>query len=499
MIKAALARFNNLRDRWFVGLVVVFNFVLQLSFITRSSIWHDEGYTLLLAPQDWGNIIARTARDVHPPAHYLTLNVWSGLFGTSELAVRALSAVFIAATLVIAFLLIKRLFGSGPARVTLLVMAVAPFLIRYGQEARMYAMAAFLLLTATYLLVRALDANSKKWLYLYALVMALAFYTHYYALFLVPVHWLYVLTRTVWRRHQRPANKLDLLSFHWWVANAAIVALFAPWTGAAYGQFTRVQAGFWIPPVDAVTLPNTILQFTAYTHFDAVAVAAKVAILLGLIALAVWAIAANPRQRASLTLLTAYAFTAPVAVWLISLLSRPVYIERYFVFAAVGFYMLIVVLLYVKPLNYAWRLRPFIIIGLLALALWGVRHVYVTSAHQMRAVGNAVSQRFETGDTLVAGELYVYLDFSYYNQTGRDLLLYAPGGVSGFGETSLLHDRTDQLVIESYNTVDPLSGYVWVIGKAGQKDYFEAVPDHWRLVERYQAGESVAHRYRIRN
>lgn len=496
-MKHLLTAIRRYPNRFYLAALAVASAVTQLSFISRSSIWHDEGYTLLLSSQNWSDIIARTARDVHPPLHYLALNTWSSIFGTSELAARGLSVLFVVVSIVFAYLLVKRLMGEGPGRIAALFTAFGPFLIRYGQEARMYAMVAALLLVATYLLVLALDKRQLKWLYLYAIVMALAFYTHYYALFMVPVHWLYVLTRTVARRQDRPKGQIDLMNIHWWAANILIVALFVPWVPAAYAQFTRVQAGFWIPPVDLTTLPNTLAQFTAYTHFDQLATGGKLAVSSGLAALVAVAIAINRLQRRGLILLAAYALAGPVAVWLISLVSRPVYIERYFVFSAIGWYLLLAALLYVRPLNRLPKLRPLLIAVILALFGWGIRTVYTVSSHQMRAIGTVVSQQFEPGDRLVAGELYVYLDFSYYNATGQDLLLYSPGGISGFGETSLLYDQADRLVVEDYTALAPPSGRVWVIGKVGEKPYYQSVPESWQEIGYFQAGESVARLYRI--
>lgn len=481
---------------WLAGLVILSG-AIQFSFISKSSIWHDEGYTLMLAPQSWADIITRTARDVHPPLHYLTLNGWMQLFGNSEAAVRGLSVVFILASIVVGFYLVKRLINPRAARIAALFMAVAPFLVRYGQEARMYAMVAFLLLLATYVLVQALDNHSKKQLYLYAVIMALAFYTHYYTIFMVPVHWLYVLIRTKWHTRDRTPGLVDARSIHWWLANGTIVALFAPWLPSAYGQFTRVQGGFWIPPVGPGTLPNTLFQMTVFTGLSKLALWARVGIASLVAVVTAIAIYMNRHERKGLMLLAAYAFTGPVAVFLISLVSRPVYIDRYFVFAAMGLFMLLAALLYVKPLNYLWRIRLIIIIALVAAFGWGIRNVYVTSTHQMRQIGNTVSQQFEDGDALVAGELYVYLDFTYYNQTGQELVLYAPGGVSGYGETSLLYDRSDQLVTTSYNQIDPSSGQVWLIGKVGDRGYLRAVPDQWELTKQYQAGESAAYLYTV--
>lgn len=494
--------FGQSNTIWLV-LALILSASIQFSFISKSSIWHDEGYSMLLAPKSPIEIVERTARDVHPPLYYLGLHYWINTFGESEMAARSFSAVAILGTIAVMFYIIKRLFGDWGARISVLLMAVAPFLIRYGQEARMYALVAFLLSLATYYLIKTFSENNKKYLYIYSVLMALAFYTHYYAAFMVLTHWIYVAYRTRFFS----ARKLKVLqstytkwlpNASWYFANALWLILFAPWLPAAYGQFTRVQGGFWIPPVDIATLPSTIAQYLHFTNLTSLALSFRLAVFVGIFGLAVIGFFKDKLHRGSLLLLTAWVLAGPVTVFLISAVSRPVYIDRYFVFSAVAFYPLLAVLFYTKPLNAIknWRIVPIALI--LSIQLLGVRNVFLHSNHQMRQIGNIVSERFRPGDELVAGELYVYLDFSYYNSTNGQLKFYSPGGVSGYGETSLLYDRPE-LILESYSELSPASGYVWVIGKTGEKDYYNAIPSSWSLVESHQAKESAARRYFIGN
>ena len=453
----------------------------------------------MLAPQSVSEIINRTARDVHPPLYYLVLHGWTNLFGTHELAARSLSTLAILGVLVVMFLLIKRWFGSGSARATLLLMSIAPFLIRYGQEARMYAFVAFWLTLATYLLVRAIETGSRRQLYLYSLIMALGFYTHYYSIFMLVIHWLYVGAVTGWWR-QRRIRVLQsrliprLLNARWWAANILIGLLFLPWLPAAYNQFSRVQSGFWIPPVDLMTLPSTLEQWLRYTYLDSLPTEVRLALALAIVILVGVALLKDRLHRTHLGLLAAWAFLPPLFIFFISAISRPVYIDRYLVFSAVAFYALLPVLLYLKPLNKVHYLRPLILLGLVAVLLGGVRNVYLQSNHQMREVGQVVSQRFSPGDEVVAAELYVYFDFSYYNRTHEQTKLYAPGGVTGYGETSLLYDQPE-LIVRNWAELRPASGHVWIIGKVGDKDYYHSLPVSWQVTERYQAGDAQALRY----
>lgn len=480
------------KENWILPLAVFLSSALQFSFISRSSIWHDEAYSLWLIKYDYLEILTRTARDVHPPFYYLVLKFWTSIFGTTELAARSLSVVCVAGIIIFSYLLVKKLFGLGAARTAALFLAFAPFLLRYGQEARMYSMVALFLTAATFVLVCSLNSQSRKLLVLYSLCMALAFYTHYYAIFMVPVHWFYVGMRTHWHQHKRLKRQIDLISPWWWLANLAIVGLFSLWIPSAYAQFTRVQGGFWIPQVNSATLPSTVGHFLHYADFNNYPLVLRLSVLAMLILVVSIAVVMNSKQRANIILVASWAAAAPIAVFIISFIARPVYVDRYFVFSSVGFYVLLAILLYTKPLNYIYRMRPVIIAAVLVLFSYGIRNVYLQSNHKMSLVGDFTNTQYRNGDLLISGELYTYLDFSYYNNTNQPVYLFAPNGVSGYGETSLFYDQK-HLVIRSYNDIP--NKRIWIVGKVGDKDYYQQVPSTWKLDKTYRAKDSEVRLY----
>ena len=103
-----------------------------------------------------------------------------------------------------------------------------------------------------------------------------------------------------------------------------------------------------------------------------------------------------------------------------------------------------------------------------------------------------MNNQYRSGDFIVSGELYTYLDFSYYNATGQPVYLYAPGGVNGYGETSLIYDQPD-LIVSSFDNIS--NNRIWIIGKAGEKDYFRKVPTSWKLQKTFNAKDSEIRLY----
>jgi hypothetical protein len=105
-------------------------------------------------------------------------------------------------------------------------MALHPYYLWYGQEARPYALWATLAVISTYALARATQGGSTRpWWIGYA-VSALMFYTtHYYAVFLLPVHAL-MLALWLWRRNRH----LALLATGGALLIGAGVGAFAYWS-----------------------------------------------------------------------------------------------------------------------------------------------------------------------------------------------------------------------------------------------------------------------------
>lgn len=485
-LEQVLKPVKQLSDAWFVSLAVLIGSIVRFVGMSKSSIWHDEGYTMMLSPQSPAHIIARTARDVHPPLYYLTLHYWLKMFGLSEIGARSLSAVLMLGVVIVGFLLVRELFGRPAARLSAVFLALGPFLVRYSQEARMYGMAAFLAILATYALVKATRSKTNGWWIVYSLSIAAGLYTHYYIVFIIALHWLYmlILKKPGWGL----ANK------KWWVSNVASLGLFLFWVPTAYRQFTRVQAAFWIPKPTTLTLPSTIAQFLTFTDLGVAGNLIRVVVFLAFFGFVIWFVS-KKKYYPNNVLIAGLTFLAPLLVLILSF-KRPIYVDRYFVFAAAGFYMLLAILIYVmEPWQSRRWLRYLSIMTTVLVFTIGIRNVYTQGTHAMKQVGNYVNAGYQSGDAIISGELYTYFDFSYYNHTGYTAKLIAAGGMSGYGETSLLYDRP-AIALHSFTDARPQSGYVWVIGKPGNNDDFK-VPASWVLLDQFQAADSKVEHFRV--
>jgi len=192
-----------------IWLIVLIGLSLRLIFLDQS-LWLDEAISVLAARDlTFFQILGRFAlSDFHPPLHYLVLHFWGKLFGWSEISMRIPSVLFGTATIYVIYLIGKLGVGSwelGDKKklrsfplIAALFLATAPFHIYYSQEARMYAMTAFLATLSMYFFMRFLTSNSKlktqnSELIGYILSTVLMLYSHYFGLFILLTQFLVVL------------------------------------------------------------------------------------------------------------------------------------------------------------------------------------------------------------------------------------------------------------------------------------------------------------------
>ena len=157
---------------------------LALRVVAPSPLWLDEALSVNIASLGFGDMVDALRHDGHPSLYYLLLGWWMDLFGDSNGAVRALSGVFSLAAVPVLWAVGRRRspqLGFAAA----LVALTSPFLLRYGTEARMYALVTFLVACGWLAVERAVDDPGPRRLGAVALVTAALVHTHYWAFWLI--------------------------------------------------------------------------------------------------------------------------------------------------------------------------------------------------------------------------------------------------------------------------------------------------------------------------
>lgn len=235
--------------------VLVLAAALRFYLLDGQSLWGDEGNSVALSLRDLASITRGAALDIHPPLYYYLLHYWMLVFGSGEIAVRALSAITGTALVGVTFLVGRRLFGYPTALVAALLSAISPLQIQYSQETRMYALAALLAALSVYLLVRVAQASDRRaavaWLAAWSVASAGALYSHYFAATVLLAQnlavgaWLLgaIIRPTAANASASSRARLVLpTAVGWAYAQVLVLVAFLPWLSVMLGQWTNWPA-----------------------------------------------------------------------------------------------------------------------------------------------------------------------------------------------------------------------------------------------------------------
>ncbi len=159
--------------------------------------------------------------------HNVLLHYWINLWGTSDLSVRLLSAIFGVGVVLLVYLVALSLSSRKIAYYAGGLAALHPFLIRYGQEGRSYAMATFLTLAATFIFINLNNLNSLKFAvaqswFLYSLLVSAALLSHYLTVYIFIGHTVYaallIRDRKLWLNMIKAAVVVGIIFNSWMFA-----------------------------------------------------------------------------------------------------------------------------------------------------------------------------------------------------------------------------------------------------------------------------------------
>ena len=208
--------------------------------------WMDEALSLGISSHSLGEMRDVLAQDTSPPLYHLLLHVWMRWFGDSEASTHALSMLFSLAVVPAALWAGLSLFGRRTGWTCAVLAAVSPFLAEYANEARMYSLVVLLSLLATATFLHAFVYRRRRYLLPFAILTALALYTHYWALLLALGTGIAALVIVV---HGSDRRRLALDAA---LAFGAIAMMFAPWVPTLLYQRTHSAVAWALPPTAAV-------------------------------------------------------------------------------------------------------------------------------------------------------------------------------------------------------------------------------------------------------
>lgn len=407
--------------KWALGLAVLAATGISLYIGLKQSIWYDEAFSIMLSKFHFTDIVRMTSEDVHTPFYYWALKTWTLAFGSSEPAVRSLSAVCLGASVGMAGLLIKRVFGAKTALIALPFIVFAPFMLRYGFEVRMYALGSLVGITATYVLVAITETvNTRRrriLLGVYALLVALGVYTLYFMAFL----WFAHLAWLAWFAYTKKRRSLFIEGL---VAYAGSFLLFSPWLPA----FISKADGHTMPAITHALGFDELLGILSFDflyhppwHLSLVNIAAIIFSVAAMIYLGVLGYKrATTKERPYVVLFVLY-IGVPILLFFLIGLLKPIYVERYLSHVIIGGYALIGL-----SAGLALRSREKLRITIAVASVLGL--ILLFGCMQLAKTGNFIYERMQypeikqmaahidckNGATIFAEGPYIAIELAYY-------------------------------------------------------------------------------------
>ena len=364
-------------------------------------LWRDEAFSARLASLPPGTFL-RFVAGVEPNGllYHLVLFGWVRL-GQGEAFLRIPSVLFAAGSVVLTYLLGKRLLGRPAGILGALLLACNPIFLAYSQEVRSYALMVLVATAGSLIFTAAvLDDDRRAWRW-YPVVAALSMYAHYFAALTIAAQFISLLLlgrrRVEWSRVVR--------------SGAVLAVLVSPLL--LFGLSNRPDSLSGVLP----TTPGRLLTFT----LGLVGGKELTVVLLGLVATSIgfWlrgaGTVAEGRQRWTMGFLVT-SLVVPLATGLVVSLFKPLMVPRYFL-AVLPPLMLLAAAgaLHLHRRLLRGRAAPGMVVLLLPLLGFSVSQHYLTATKpdSRGAVGHVTSHA-QPGDAIAFPTFWGIPAFQWY-------------------------------------------------------------------------------------
>lgn len=266
--------------------------------VFNQSIWGDEGFSAILSMKSVKDIISIIIHDTSPPLFNLSEHFWFKMFGTGEVAIRALVFIYFLIAVFFTYKIGKHLWNKKVGLIAAALTLLNTFLFVYGFEGRMYSLLLATVTASFYFFIK------KDWVG-YVVATTLALYSHHFAIFAVFVQGLWFLKEFFWGKKQEATSILK--SF------IVIVILYSPWLIPLYKQIRMVAGGFWLAKPNLKDLWMLVVKYLSFG--------------IALLILRNWA-----KKFGKASLLVAWFLIPIFLIWLLSQKFQPIFFDRYLLY-----------------------------------------------------------------------------------------------------------------------------------------------------------------------
>ncbi|MEO8733839.1 MAG: glycosyltransferase family 39 protein [Flavobacteriales bacterium] len=311
-------------DRWLIALLLLVSFALKFSWTGVNELGGDEPFTVFWAQRPLTALFGMLHTENNPPLYFVLMHYWSHFTPLDTAWLRIPSALFSALTVWPLFLLGKRLGGRSVAITASLLFTFSQHHYGFAHEVRTYSLLTFACTWAVWQLVRLSDGPERHpslrpysivWL---VVANMIAVWAHYFGSIMVGIELVMVFTVPM----LRPA-RVKMLA-----AAGLTVLTMLPMARTVFSRAdSSLAQGTWVAP-PAWDEPYSML--VRWSNAPVVAVIFLILILLALL-----------RKRGSTMAMGLLWCGLPlIGMFLVSFFF-PMYIDRYLLFASIGFYLVV--------------------------------------------------------------------------------------------------------------------------------------------------------------
>jgi 4-amino-4-deoxy-L-arabinose transferase-like glycosyltransferase len=394
--------------RWTLLVITWVAFLIRTVNLTTQSLWRDEVDAIIFSGWTPQELLTGLFRVGHNgPLFFVLLRFWRNLTGNSEFALRYPSALLGTLAVPLGFMLARQLgFRSRAGLLLGLLLGTSPYLVWYGQEAKMYTLLLVLVMLTFIAYLKALTGAGLKWWVMFTIATSLSFYTHILSPLMLIVYGAVALIYC------------SDLKREWRAWLISMACLTVPYLPLVLWQFDLLLDGYqsghpFYPLQDEISLllqlySNGLIRFAQWTPI----VLFIFLFLCGLF-LKPGPDAGRPSTTRSRYVLAAWALLPALVVYLISL-RVPVFEDRYLIYITPAFYLLIVVgLLAVRQY---WRWLAGLCLGLILafnlMGLWQQQRQPIKA--DFRAAAEYLLSQPQPASTIMVQIPYLQHTLNYY-------------------------------------------------------------------------------------
>lgn len=304
--------------------------VLRCLFIGKTDLGRDEAFSLYMAQLNIPDIVKILCKGDNPPLWELLLHGWIKLFGISEVAIRGLSLIFSALTVIPIYFLGEKHLRRFAGIAASLCYCCSTFSIYMSHECRVYSLLGFLAACSVWLFISVIHQSRPYKYILLTLVNLMLMYGHYLSIWVIVMEFLvFLIFRPIRIKIWKP----------YLIHSVALILLFVPMFPVLFTRFKDSGLhGTWVEKTTG--MDNLYVFFVRLCNTPVVTVLTIVLLLVAFVRLVISLIHKEYRFGA-ITVLNLLWVVPLLASFILSFFTGFL-LDRYFYFLFPIFYLALV-------------------------------------------------------------------------------------------------------------------------------------------------------------